>query len=121
MDSNNPSVAYAHHMIAAGKGDVTVDFGNGINPINATPSDYLSWTGLESPLYDRELLPRLTAPILWVAGTKDPGQKDAAERYQLAPPSPLNQFVTVDADHFATPDVAVHDLVDWLDRLSRTP
>src|SRR5262249_47567398 len=117
MDSNNPSVAYAHRAIAAGKGDVVVDFGNGINPILSTPNDYLSWTGMESPLYDIELLPRLTAPLLWVAGTRDPGQANAAERYAHAPANGSNAFVTVDADHFGTPDAAVQQMIDWLDRL----
>jgi pimeloyl-ACP methyl ester carboxylesterase len=121
MDSNNPSVAFAHRAIAAGRGDVPVDFGNGINPIIATPVDYLSWTGMESPLYDIELLPRLTSPLLWVAGTEDPGQANAPDRYKYAPPNALNQFVTVDADHFATPDAAVGQMIDWLNRLSAHP
>jgi hypothetical protein len=73
---------------------------------------------MESPLYDKELLPRLTAPILWVAGTRDGGQRFAAERYAFAPSHPLNALITVEADHFGTPDVAVQDLVKWLDRLA---
>ena len=84
----------------------------------ATPSDYLTWTSIESPLYDLELLPKLSAPILWVAGTQDPGQRNAPERYQHAPANPLNALVSVEADHFATPDVSASEMIRWLDRLS---
>jgi pimeloyl-ACP methyl ester carboxylesterase len=119
MDSNNLSVATAHRLIREGRGDLSVQWGSGINEVWATPNAYLSWTGMESPLYDKELLPRLTAPILWVAGTRDGGQRFAGERFGFAPAHPLNALVTVDADHFGTPDVAVHELVKWLDGLSR--
>jgi hypothetical protein len=118
MDSNNLSVAIAHRLIKEGRGDIVAQWGSGINEIWATPNAYLSWTGMESPLYDKELLPRLTAPILWVAGTRDGGQRFAGERYGFAPAHPQNALVTVEADHFSTPDVAVHDLVKWLDRLA---
>jgi pimeloyl-ACP methyl ester carboxylesterase len=118
MDSNNLSVAIAHRLIKEGRGDIVAQWGSGINEVWATPNAYLSWTGMESPLYDKELLPRLTAPILWVAGTRDGGQRFAAERYGFAPAHPLNALITVDADHFSTPDVAAHDLVKWLDRLA---
>jgi pimeloyl-ACP methyl ester carboxylesterase len=118
MDSNNLMVAYAHRLVKEGKGDVVVNFGGGINEIFATPDDYLSWTSIESPLYDIELLPKFTAPILWVAGTQDPGQRNAPDRYKYAAANPLNAFVTVEADHFATPDVGVNEMIKWLDRLA---
>jgi pimeloyl-ACP methyl ester carboxylesterase len=118
MDSNSLSVAYAHKLIGAGQGDIRTDFGGGIDPIMATPNDYLSWRGMESPLHDVELLPKLTAPILWVAGTDDPGQKTAAQRFKYAPQYPLNQLVSVEADHFGTPDAAVKETIAWLDRLA---
>lgn len=117
MDSNNLMVAYAHRLVKDGRGDVVTTFGGGINEIFATPDDYLTWTSIESPLYDIELLPKLTAPILWVAGTEDPGQRNAADRYKYAAPNPMNVMVTVTADHFATPDVAVGDMLKWLDAL----
>jgi pimeloyl-ACP methyl ester carboxylesterase len=117
MDTNNPNVANAHRLIKEGRGNLVTQWGSGINEVWATPNDYLTWTGMESPLYDKELLPRLTAPILWVAGTLDGGQRFADERFAFAPKHPLNALITVEADHFATPDVAVQDLVKWLDRL----
>ena len=33
------------------------------------------------------------------------------------PANPLNQFVVVKADHFATPDVAVPAMIAWLNQL----
>ena len=120
MDSNNVTVVYAHRLVREGRGDIVTNFGGGINEIFATPNDYLTWTSIESPLYDLELLPRLTAPILWVAGTQDSGQRNAPERYKYAPANALNAFLTVEADHFATPDVAVGEMIKWLDRLSAT-
>ncbi len=120
MDSNSPAVKTAHEMIKQGRGNVSVNWSSGINEQWATPEVYLSWTGMESPLYDKELLPQLTAPILWVAGTQDLGQRFADERYAYAPKNPMNALVTVNADHFGTPDVAVNDLVRWLDRLAAT-
>jgi pimeloyl-ACP methyl ester carboxylesterase len=119
MDNNNVTVAYAHRLVKEGRGDLVTNMGGGgINEIFATPNDYLTWTSIESPLYDLELLPKLTAPILWVAGTQDPGQRTAPERYKYAAANPLNAFVSVEADHFATPDAAVGDMIRWLDRLS---
>ena len=72
---------------------------------------------LDYRAYDTELLPKLTAPLLWVAGTEDNGQRNAEERFKLAPSTPLNRFVLVKADHFATPDVAVNDMMAWLEEL----
>jgi pimeloyl-ACP methyl ester carboxylesterase len=118
MDSNSLAVKLAHDMIKQGRGEQVINWSSGINELWATPNAYLSWSGMESPLYDKELLPRLTAPLLWVAGTQDPGQRAAGERFAYAPANPLNALISVEADHFATPDVAVYDLLKWLDRLS---
>lgn len=117
-DRTNPTVSYAHDLIRQGKGEDIVLFGGGINEIHASANAYLSYTGMESPLYDLELLPKITTPILWVAGTKDPGQNNATDRFKVAPPHRLNSFIRVVADHFETPDVAVGDMIKWLDRLA---
>jgi pimeloyl-ACP methyl ester carboxylesterase len=117
-DDGNLNVRYAHELIRQGRGDDEVDFAGGINEIHATPNVYLSYVGMESPLFDLQLLPKITAPILWVAGTNDRGQANAPGRYKVAPPNPLNSFVVVEADHFETPDVAVGEVIKWLDRLS---
>lgn len=117
-DATNGNVAYARELVRKGQGDIVTAFAAGINDIMATPKAYLSYVGQESPLYDNELLPKITAPILWVAGTDDPGQSTATERMKAAPLHPLNAFVMVKADHFATPDEAVKETIAWLDRLS---
>jgi pimeloyl-ACP methyl ester carboxylesterase len=120
-DNSDPMVAFARKLVAAGQGDKRVDFPtSGINSLYVAPKNFLSFFGPESPLYDSELLPKISAPILWVAGTDDPGQRDAAERYKLAPPAPLNRFIVVKADHFGTPDVATPDMVAWLNELQAT-
>jgi pimeloyl-ACP methyl ester carboxylesterase len=111
-------VTYARDLVAKGYGDQRADFPTtGINPLYVKPGPWLSYFGPESALYDAELLPKLTAPLLWVAGTEDNGQRNAEERFKLAPPFPLDRFVLVKADHFATPDVAVNDMMAWLEEL----
>jgi hypothetical protein len=52
-----------------------------------------------------------------VAGTDDRGQDDAAERFALAPATPMNRFVLVKADHFRTPDKALPAVISWLGEL----
>jgi pimeloyl-ACP methyl ester carboxylesterase len=119
--NNDSLVLFARDMVKRGLGDTRLEFPTtGINPLYVAPKNWLSFYGPESSLYDFELLPKLTAPLLWVAGTEDNGQRDAAERAKLAPPLPLNRFVLVKADHFATPDVATPDMMAWLKELQAT-
>jgi pimeloyl-ACP methyl ester carboxylesterase len=119
--NSDAMVSFARKQVTDGQGDKRVDFPTtGINSLYVAPRAWLSFFGPESPLYDNELLPKLSAPLLWVAGTDDPGQRDAAERYKLAPPAPLNRFIVVKADHFGTPDVATPDMIAWLNELQAT-
>ncbi len=120
-DGRVPNVAIARELVKRGLGDEVTAFQGGINDIMATPRAYLSYTGQESPLYDYELLPKITTPILWVRGTMDAGQVTATERFKFAPAHPLNAFMTVNGDHFDTPDVAAGEMVQWLDRLAAAP
>jgi pimeloyl-ACP methyl ester carboxylesterase len=116
--NNDWMVLFARGLVARGEGDKVAEFPTtGINPLYVRPRMWLAFFGPESSLYDFELLPKLTAPLLWVAGTDDNGQRDAENRYKLAPATPLNRFVLVKADHFATPDVAAPDIVAWLNDL----
>ncbi len=115
--NDDPDVVRSRELVAEGMGDKMTTYPAGINDLEATPSAWLSFNAPESPLYDTELLPKLTAPLLWVAGTQDNGQRDAAEQFKLAPSTPLNRLVMVKADHFATPDVAVDDMIAWLNDL----
>jgi pimeloyl-ACP methyl ester carboxylesterase len=108
-------VLFARGLVARGEGDAVAEFPtSGINPLYVRPRMWLSFFGPESSLYDFELLPKLTAPLLWVAGTEDNGQRDAQNRFKLAPAAALNRFVLVKADHFATPDAAAPDIMAWL-------
>jgi pimeloyl-ACP methyl ester carboxylesterase len=119
--NNDPLVLFARDMVKRGFGETRVEFPTtGINPLYVAPKNWLSFYGPESSLYDYELLPKLSAPLLWVAGTEDNGQRDAATRYKLAPSAPLSRFVLVKADHFATPDVATPDMMAWLNELQVT-
>ena len=117
-DDRNPNVAIARQLVRSGKGDEKTTFYGGLNDFTATARAYLSYVGKESPLYDDELLPLISTPILWIAGTLDPGQRTADERFKAAPANPMNSLVSVVADHFETPDVAVGEMIRWLDRLS---
>jgi pimeloyl-ACP methyl ester carboxylesterase len=115
--ASDPVVTMARDLVAKGQGDVRTQFPSSGNPLFTVPRAWLSFFGPDSPLDDTKLLPRITAPLLWVAGTQDSGQRNAAERFKLAPATPLNRLLVVKADHFATPDVALADVMAWLREL----
>jgi hypothetical protein len=81
------------------------------------PRAWLSFFGPDSPLDELQLLPKLSAPLLWVAGSDDRGQDDAAERFGRTPATPMNRFIMVKADHFRTPEVALPAVISWLSEL----
>jgi pimeloyl-ACP methyl ester carboxylesterase len=119
--NNDPMVQFARSLVAKSQGDIRAEFPTtGINPLYVAPKNWLSFYGPESSLYDFELLPKLTAPLLWVYGTDDSGQRNAPERYELAPKTQLNRLIEVNADHFATPDVATPQMMAWLNELQAT-
>ena len=62
-------------------------------------------------------LPNLKAPLLWVAGTKDPAQGNAATAFRAAPDNSLNRYVTVEASHAGVPNVAAPAVIAWLKSL----
>ncbi len=111
------AVALARDLVAKGQGDVRAQFPSNGNPLRTIPSAWLGFFGPESVLDDKTLLPKLTAPLFWAAGTDDTGQKNAVDRFRIAPATPLNEFVLVKADHFATPNVAAPALITWLNQL----
>ncbi len=116
------SVKRAAAMLKAGQGDDTVRFTDRVLgryfTIHATPRAFLSFLGPGSDLKPARLLPRLQAPLLWVAGTRDSSQRDAAALFQRAPENSLNRFDRVNADHLGTPGAALVPMLDWLGRLS---
>jgi pimeloyl-ACP methyl ester carboxylesterase len=120
--ATDATVAFALNLVAQGQGDTRVQFPSvgGNNPIKSVPKVWLTYFGPDSVLDDKTLLPRISAPVFWAAGTDDPGQKNAADRFKLAPSTPLNRLVVVKADHFATPDVATPDMMAWLNDLQAT-
>ena len=116
--NQDPTVQWARGLVAQGLGDKRIDFPTtGINSIYSYPSAWLTYFAPESLLYANDLVPQISAPLLWVVGSDDPGQADAPHYYAKAPSTPLNQFITVKADHFATPDVATPQMMDWLNSL----
>ena len=116
------SVLRASKMMQGGQGDDTSEFTDRVLgkdlAVEATPRAFLSFLGQESNLRPIRLLPRLKAPLLWVAGTRDSTQGDAAALFKGAPKNGLNRFVAVNAGHMGTPGAALIPLIDWLDRLS---
>jgi pimeloyl-ACP methyl ester carboxylesterase len=115
--ATDPSVALALSLVAKGQGSVRTDFPSNGLPLKTIPSAWLGFFGPDSVLDDKALLPRISAPVFWAAGTDDPGQKNAADRFKLAPAMPLNRFIVVTADHFATPAVALPAVITWLNEL----
>jgi len=119
--ANSYDVQEAQRLVERGRGDIRLSVARGYNFYETPARAFLSFRGPDSPLYDSKLLPQLSAPLLWVADTMDNGPPDAADRFALAPSTPLNQLVIVEADHFSTPDVAVGDMIAWLKELSAAP
>ena len=114
----------AHALAKAGKGSQLTDLDDLVAGgkdiiVKATPDNYLSF-------HDRNVsistitnltakdLPGLKAPLLWVAGTRDPSQGAAAKAFRRAPDNKLNKFATVDAGHAGVPDVAAELVIAWL-------
>lgn len=115
--ATDPTVVLARGLVDKGFGNVRSEFPSNGNPLKTIPSAWLGFFGPDSVLDDKTLLPKLGAPLFWAAGTDDPGQKNAADRFKLAPAMPLNRFSVVKADHFATPDAAAADMMRWLNEL----
>jgi pimeloyl-ACP methyl ester carboxylesterase len=117
----------ARTLVKAGKGsevthlDDLVSGGKDIS-VRTTPDDYLSFHDPNLPIatiknLTAQDLPNLKAPLLWVAGTKDPAQGNAAKAFQAAPENRLSRYVTVDAGHAGVPDVAAEPVIAWLKTL----
>jgi pimeloyl-ACP methyl ester carboxylesterase len=121
------AIKKAQALSAAGKGSDATELddivaGGKIVRVRATPDDYLTFhdpaatVATMKNLTARDL-PRLAAPLLWVAGSKDPAQGNAAAAFRAAPGNPLSRFATVDAGHSGVPGVAAEIVVAWLKTL----
>jgi pimeloyl-ACP methyl ester carboxylesterase len=115
----------ARSLVAAGKGGERqrfADFNQGeLLEVSATPEIYLSWLDPSGPA----VMPRNAAafksstPLLVVVGA---GERSAFDRdyfFDKAPSHPKSRFVSVQADHFDVPKVAIDELMSWLETLQR--
>ncbi len=115
------SVAKAHALLAAGKGDEKAyfDFVNGRpTVVHTSPKILLTFwgdTGLDK-IPDNTA--KLRAPVLWVAGRDDPSQRGGPDwAFAKAPANPLNRYVVVDSDHLGTPSAGKTAIMAWLKEL----
>jgi pimeloyl-ACP methyl ester carboxylesterase len=113
------SVAAAQGMVAKGNGASTAWFkdvnrGQSFN-VMTSATIYLSFLGPDALTHLPAEVPKLKVPLLWVAGSQDPTQRnEPAYAYDKVQRNPLNRFVTVDADHLGTPDAASDAVLTWL-------
>lgn len=112
------SIARARALIAQGRGDIKTGFAEtntGVDfAVTTTPRIYLSFHGPESIAAITANVPRLSAPVLWIAGSRDRSQRRAAQTFALAPKNPLNRFVGVESDHRGTVAASRQAVLDWL-------
>ena len=85
--------------------------------VDTTPRIYLSFFDPQ-PASLGDNTSKLTAPLLWIAGSADPTQRDA-ELFPRAPANPQNRFVSVAANHLTTPDAGADAVLAWLAALAR--
>ena len=122
------AVAQAQQLVAAGKGDEKTGFpdvNTGANgqftfTVTTTPRIYLSFFGPNTQGGMMGNVAKISAPLLWVAGDKDPTQKDEPDAvFAKAAANPMNRFVKVAANHMETPAAAVPAILTWLGDLKR--
>jgi esterase/lipase len=120
------SLENARAMIARGDGDTKAAF-NDVNSgargfveysVNVTPKVYVSFFAPDSPAVMPANAAKLTAPLLMISGRLDETQRGAYAIFQAAPASPLNRFVSVEANHMGTPAAGRDALVGWLKELA---
>ena len=115
------SLKTARAAVAAGNGDTVATYRDVVlgraYPVEATAADFISFFGPDSPGALSRTLPALKAPLLWVAGTRDSGQRNAKALFARVPNSPLNRFVNVKAGHMGTPAAAFDAMYKWLSEL----
>jgi pimeloyl-ACP methyl ester carboxylesterase len=115
------SVAQARQMVAAGQGNQRSSFSD-VNDgppfaLVSTAAIYLSFHEVGGPADFPLVLPRLREPVIWVAGTQDRTQTQAAALFARLPPNPLNRFVQVGSAHLETPAAGTAAVLTWLQAL----
>jgi esterase/lipase len=87
--------------------------------VTTTPAIYLSFHTQGSLADIAATVPKLRAPLLWVAGEDDPTQQSGPYAFAKAPQSPLNHYEAVPSSHRGTPDAASGVVLAWLATLPR--
>jgi pimeloyl-ACP methyl ester carboxylesterase len=120
-------IARAQELVQQARGDEPTSFedintgprGIYTKRIITTPRIYLSFYGPDSPASIPANTARLSAPLLWVAGSEDPTQRRGPSfAFDKARPQPLNRYVTVTANHLETPDAGRDAILAWLAELT---
>jgi pimeloyl-ACP methyl ester carboxylesterase len=116
-----PSVAQAQQMVAAGHGNDRARFTSSNNgseiAVNTTATIFLSFTDPQGPAFFPRILPKVTVPVLWVAGSDDRTQADADAEFATLPPNARSRMVHFAGPHLGTPDAAVGPALEWLKQL----
>ncbi|MGO8917099.1 MAG: alpha/beta hydrolase [Stellaceae bacterium] len=115
------SLARAEHLIADGKGDEREQFSD-VNvgapiSVRATAQAYASFFGTASAAIIPANAAKLTAPLLWLAGSNDPTQLGPDYAFAKAPSNPLNRYVVLPSGHFNAADAAAEPVLAWLKEL----
>ena len=113
------SVAKAKAMVAAGRGEESETFTDGNHGTlfqrQVRARIYLSYFDPEGPAATARNASRLSAPLLWVVGERDPLSKLGPDyAFAKAPANPRNRFASVEADHMGTPAAAAELVIAWL-------
>jgi pimeloyl-ACP methyl ester carboxylesterase len=112
------SITKAQQMVAGGQGGQRTEFMDTNNgqtfAVTTTPAIYLSIFLPGSQADFPMMLPRLRAPIIWISGTQDPTQRNAAPLFAQLPANRLNRFVQVNSSHLQTPANGASAVLEWL-------
>jgi dienelactone hydrolase len=82
------------------------------------PANYLSFFGPPSPLVDRDILPALQVPVLWLIGNPDATRDAGPARFALLPPHILNRLVEVPVRNSLLPEAGLSEAFSWLEQLN---
>jgi pimeloyl-ACP methyl ester carboxylesterase len=115
------SIAKAQGLIDKGRGDAVDSFlfTTAKVQLRTKATVYLSFNGPRSLDYMPANTPKLTAPLLWIAGDRDFGQPGPGYAFDKAPATPLNRYVAVSGNHVTVLSSGVEPALAWLDELRR--
>lgn len=115
------SIAKAQGLIDKGRGDAIDSFlfTTAKVQLRTKATVYLSFNGPNSPSYMPANTPKLTAPLLWIAGDRDFGQPGPGYAFDRAPANPLNRYIMVSGDHVTALRSGIAPALAWLDELGR--